>query len=209
VGLNAGGNITGSGHVCIGAEVFGTPGGSDQTWIRNVNTTTQNFSAGVNDYVTVRLSDGRLGHTQVVSSRRYKEEIKPLNEISEALYALKPVSFRLKKEYDPTQPLGFGLIAEEVEMVDSTLVYRNDKGQVESVRYEMVNAMLLNEFLKQHRKVQEQECRIQEQEATIGQLKKDVETLVVRVKEHDSKIQRVSDQVALDNAAPRLVTSEQ
>ena len=116
-----------------------------------MNTLTQNFSAGVNDYVTVRLSDGRLGHTAVVSSQRYKQDIKPLAATSQALYALKPVSFRLKKEFDPMQALGFGLIAEEVEKVDPALVYRNDKGQVESVRYEMVNAMLLNEFLKEHR----------------------------------------------------------
>jgi Chaperone of endosialidase len=91
-----------------------------ETHIRNVNTLTQNFSAGVNDYVTVRLSDGRLGHTAVVSSRRFKQDIKPLVATSEALYTLKPVSFRLKKELDPTQGLGFGLIAEEVEKVDPT-----------------------------------------------------------------------------------------
>ena len=121
-----------------------------------MNTLTQNFSAAVNNYVTVRMSDGRLGNTAVVSSRRYKEEIKPLAATSEAIYALDPVSFRLKKEYDDTQALGFGLIAEEVEKVDPALVYRNGKGQVESVRYQMVNAMLLNEFLKEHRKVQEQ-----------------------------------------------------
>ena len=100
-------------------------------------------------------SDGRLGNTAVVSSQRYKQDIKPLATTSEALYALKPVSFRLKKEYDPTRALGFGLIAEEVEKVDPALVYRNAKGQVESVRYEMVNAMLLNEFLKEHRKVEQ------------------------------------------------------
>ena len=76
--------------------------------------------------------------------------------MSEALSALKPVSFRLKKEFDHKQALGFGLIAEEVEEVNPALVYRNVKGQVESVRYEMVNAMLLNEFLKEHRKNEEQ-----------------------------------------------------
>ena len=152
LGHLAGQSITGSGNVCIGASVNGVDGANDSTWIRNVNTLTQNFSAGVNDYVTVRLSDGRLGHTAVVSSQRYKQDIKPLAATSQALYALKPVSFRLKKEFDPMQALGFGLIAEEVEKVDPALVYRNDKGQVESVRYEMVNAMLLNEFLKEHRK---------------------------------------------------------
>ncbi len=140
LGYFAGADITGVGNVCIGQGVEGEAGVDDSTYIRNLNTLTQNFSAGVNDYVTVRLSDGRLGHTAVVSSQRYKQDIKPLAATSQALYALKPVSFRLKKEFDPTQALGFGLIAEEVEKVDPALVYRNDKGQVESVRYEMVNA---------------------------------------------------------------------
>ena len=130
----------------------------------------QTFSPGVNDYVTVRLNDGRLGHTQVVSSRRYKQDIKPLAAASHALYALHPVSFRLKKEFDPTQSLGFGLIAEEVEKVNGDLVYRNDKGQVESVRYEMVNAMLLSEFLKEHCKNEEQQSKIEQQGVTIALL---------------------------------------
>ena len=132
LGYFAGVDITGNGNVCIGQGVEGEAGVDDSTYIRNVNTLAQNFSAGVNDYVTVRLSDGRLGHTAVVSSQRYKQDIKPLAAMSKALYALKPVSFRLKKEFDPTQALGFGLIAEEVEKVDPALVYRNDKGQVEA-----------------------------------------------------------------------------
>jgi hypothetical protein len=119
LGYFAGSDVTGIGNVCIGANVFGDAAVDDTTWIKNVNTLTQNFAAGVNDYVTVRLSDGRLGHTAVVSSQRYKEDIRPLAAASESLYALKPVSFRLKKEYDETQALGFGLIAEEVEKVDS------------------------------------------------------------------------------------------
>jgi hypothetical protein len=170
LGSAAGQNITGSGNVCIGVGVSGEGGVDDSTYIRNVNTLTQNFSAGVNDYVTVRLSDGRLGHTAVVSSQRYKHDIKPLATTSEALYALKPVSFRLKEEFDATQALGFGLIAEEVEKVDPALVYRNAKGQVESVRYEMVNAMLLNEFLKEHRKVQELEANAVRQQKQIDAL---------------------------------------
>ncbi len=164
-----------------------------------MNTLVQNFSPGVNDYVTVRLSDGRLGHTAVVSSQRYKENIKSLAAASDALYALRPVSFRLKKEFDSTQTLGFGLVAEEVEKVNGDLVYRNDKGQVESVRYEMVNAMLLNEFLKEHRKVQEQE-------ATIAQLKKDMENVLARLREHDTKIQRVSGQMQLRKPVPQVVS---
>jgi hypothetical protein len=182
LGSEAGESITASGNVCIGQGVSGEAGAINTTWIRNVNTLTQNFSAGVNDYVTVRLSDGRLGHTAVVSSHRYKQDIKPLAAVSQALYALKPVSFRLKKEFDPTQALGFGLIAEEVEKVDPALVYRNDKGQVESVRYEMVNAMLLNEFLKEHRKVEEQQKRI--------------DVPAAQLKEQAAQIQKVSAQLA-------------
>jgi hypothetical protein len=182
VGFGAGADITGDSNVCIGSGVAGEAGVDDRTYIRNINTTAQTFSAGVNDYVTVRLSDGRLGHTQVVSSRRYKEDIKPLATVSEALFALKPVSFRLKKEYDEAQALGFGLIAEEVEKVNPALVYRNVKGQVESVRYEMVNAMLLNEFLKEHRKNEEQQ-------ATITRLQKQVDALT-------AGLQKVSAQLA-------------
>jgi trimeric autotransporter adhesin len=193
IGSSAGGIITGSGNVCIGQGVLGQAGVDDTTYLRNVNTLTQNFSAGVNDYVTVRLSDGRLGHTAVVSSRRYKEDIKPLDINSQTLYALKPVSFRLKKEYDLMQTLGFGLIAEDVEKVNPDLVYRNNKGQVESVRYEMVNAMLLNEFLKEHKKVEEQQ-------AAITQLKKDFGTtiaqLTTRLDEQAAQIQKVSAQLA-------------
>ncbi len=199
LGNRAGSNVTGNGNVCIGEGVVGTTGIDDTTYIRNVNTLVQNFSPGVNDYVTVRLSDGRLGHTAVVSSQRYKENIKSLAAASDALYALRPVSFRLKKEFDSTQTLGFGLVAEEVEKVNGDLVYRNDKGQVESVRYEMVNAMLLNEFLKEHRKVQEQE-------ATIAQLKKDMENVLARLREHDTKIQRVSGQMQLRKPVPQVVS---
>jgi hypothetical protein len=163
-----------------------------------VNTLTQNFSAGVNDYVTVRLSDGRLGHTAVVSSQRYKHDIKPLATTSEALYALKPVSFRLKKEFDATQALGFGLIAEEVEKVDSALVYRNTKGEAESVRYEMVNAMLLNEFLKEHHTVQELKSNAAKQEATIAQQQKQIEALT-------AGLQKVSAQLELNKLATQTV----
>jgi trimeric autotransporter adhesin len=220
LGWNAGVDLTGTGNVCIGQGVSGDAGADGTTWIRNVNTLTQNFSAGVNDYVTVRLTDGRLGHTAVVSSQRYKEDIKPLAGVSEALYALRPVSFRLKKEYDETQAIGFGLIAEEVENVDPALVYCNNKGQVESVRYEMVNAMLLNEFLKEHEafieeqekgkeqdcKIQQQDRKIQEQVATIAQLKKEMETVLACLKEHDAKIRQVSDQIEPSGSARRVVS---
>jgi hypothetical protein len=189
VGGGAGANITGSGNVCIGQGVRGEAGVNERTYIRNINTTVQSFSAGVNDYVTVRLSDGRLGHTQVVSSQRYKEDIKPLAASSQALYALNPVSFRFKKEFDPARALGFGLIAEEVEKVDPALVYRNGKGQVESVRYDAVNAMLLNEFLKEHRTVQELRSVVAKQEANAARQQKQIDALT-------AGLQKVSAQLA-------------
>jgi hypothetical protein len=159
----------------------------------------------------VRLSDGRLGHTAIVSSQRYKQDIKPLAAMSRALYALKPVSFRLKKEFDPTQTLGFGLIAEEVEKVDPAFVYRNAKGQVESVRYEMVNAMLLNEFLKEHRKVEKLETTVAQQQKESQSIatrqQKEIEALAATVKEQASQIQKVSAQLELQKAAPRAVAN--
>ena len=205
LGYFAGADITGVGNVCIGQGVEGEAGVNDSTYIRNVNTLTQNFSAGVNDYVTVRLSDGRLGHTAVVSSQRYKQDIKPLAAASQALYALKPVSFRLKKEFDLTQQLGFGLIAEEVEKVDPALVYRNDKGQVESVRYEMVNAMLLNEFLKEHRTIEQLRYDAARQETTISELRKDIGVLRTQLKEQAAQIQRVSARVETNERTSQIV----
>ena len=112
---------------------------------------------------------------------------------SEAIFELKRVSFRYHKQYDATQTIAFGLIAEEVAEVNPDLVGRNEKGEPESVRYEQVNAMLLNEFLKEHARVEEQDRKVQKQEATITQLQNDVDALVARLKEHDSKIQSVTD----------------
>jgi trimeric autotransporter adhesin len=166
------------------------------------------------DLVTIN-SNGRLGRANV-SSRRYKHDIQPMHKASEAIYELKPVSFRYHKEYDQTQTIAFGLIAEEVVEVNPDLVGRNREGQPESVRYEQVNAMLLNEFLKEHKKVEEQnrklenqDARIKQQDITIAQLKADMETLVARVAEQNSKIQRVSDQVELNKAAPQLAAVDE
>jgi len=192
---------TASDVICIGHGVAGE-NTSDRTYIGNIGTFTQAFSAGVNELVTVNLATGRLGHfNPVPSSRRYKEDIQPLDKTSEALFSLKPVSYRLKEEFDPTQALAFGLIAEEVEKVNPDLVSRNDKGQVESVRYEMVNAMMLNEFLKEHRTVQEQG-------GTIAELQKQVATLTATVKEQAAQIQKVSAQLQVSKPAPQTVSDK-
>jgi hypothetical protein len=142
----------------------------------------------------------RLGTT--TSSRRFKEDIKPMNAASEAILTLKPVTFRYKKELDPKNIPQFGLVAEDVERVNSDLVVRDKEGKPYSVRYDQVNAMLLNEFLKEHRTVENQESRIQQQAATIARQQKQIDALT-------AGLQRVSDQLALSKSAPRAVISNQ
>ena len=116
-----------------------------------------------------------------------------MDKASEAILALKPVT-SITKATTTNMPQ-FGLVAEEVAEVNPDLVVRDENGEIYTVRYEAVNAMLLNEFLKEHRRVQEQTQKIQEQETTIAELKKQVQTVVAHAKEQDVKIQRVSDQV--------------
>ena len=152
------------------------------------------------DLVTIN-SDGRLGRANV-SSRRYKHDIQPMHTASEAIYQLKPVSFRYHKQYDRTQTIAFGLIAEEVAEVHPDLVGRNPAGQPESVRYEQINAMLLNEFLKEHRKVEQLR---NEFEATVAQQQKEIQALTGQLKEQAAQIQKVSAQLELSQAAPQTV----
>jgi len=147
---------TGTGNVYIGAQMTGVGGESNHTYIRNINNTP--VSGAGTDTVTVDLNTGLLGHAS--SSRRYKEDIKPMDSVSEALYKLHPVTFRYNKEIDRTQSIAFGLIAEEVAEVNADLVARNSQGETESVHYEMVNAMLLNEFLKARRQIDAQQKQI-------------------------------------------------
>src|ERR1700704_2825007 len=106
-----------------------------------------------------------------------------MDKTSEAILALRPVTFRYKEELDPEKIPQFGLIAEEVEKVNPDLVVRDEDGKGTTVRYEAVNAMLLNEFLKEHRKVEEQSRRIQEQEATITEIRKGMQTVDAHLKE--------------------------
>ena len=156
------------------------------------------------DLVTIN-SDGKLGRANV-SSRRYKHDIKPMHNASEAIYALKPVSFRYHKQYDVSQTIAFGLIAEEVAEVNSDLVGHNREGQPESVRYEQINAMLLNEFLKEHRKGEEQDRKIEEQQTTIAELKAEMKALAATVNEQASQLQKVSAQ--LEVVSPAMTIAE-
>jgi trimeric autotransporter adhesin len=213
LGLLAGANLTtGSNNIEIGANVLGLAGEANTIRLGKQGTQKSTFIAGisgtaVSGSTVVVSSNGKLG--VATSSARFKEAIKPMDKSSEAILALNPVNFRYKKEIDPEATPQFGLIAEEVEKVNPDLVGRDENGKVTTVRYEAVNAMLLNEFLKEHRKGEEQSRQIQEQEATIMQLKKEVETVIAYLKEQDSKIQKVSAQVKLTKAAPQVVLNNQ
>ena len=207
------GNVTGSYNIFIGNGMGpGLPDEFFHTYIDNIDSTS--VSGAGTDFVTIDLTTGLLGHLS--SSRRYKEDINPMDKASEALYRLKPVTYRYKKEIDKTQSLAFGLIAEEVAEVNPELVAHNAQGQPESVHYEMVNAMLLNEFLEEHKKVQEQQNKIGTQQATIAELKstvaqqqKGMEVLAAQLKEQAAQIQKVSAQLELNKSTTRTVAIDQ
>ena len=172
-------------------------GETDHTYIRNINTTS--VSGGGTDTVTINLSTGLLGHLS--SSRRHKERIQSMNDASETLYLLKPVTYRYKKEIDVTQSLDYGLVAEEVATVDSNLVARDKDGQIETVRYTAVNAMLLNEFLKQHKAFIEEQHKVENLQATVAQQQKQIETLT-------AGLQKVSAQLEVSKSAPQTVLND-
>jgi hypothetical protein len=186
LGVNAGVNVTTANNViCIGAN------GNN---VDNSCYIGQIFGATTSGGTTVFVnSDGRLGAT--VSSRRFKEEIKPMEQTSEALLALKPVTFRYKKEIDPAGISQFGLVAEEVEKVNPDLVVRDKEGKPYSVRYDQLNAMLLNEFLKAHQK-------LEEQGATIAKQQKQIEALT-------AGLQKVSEQMELSKPVRPMVMNNQ
>ena len=222
VGIDAGlGLTTGSYNVYIGWEIPGQTNEVGHTYISNIKSTVQPPVNG-SEYVTVRLADGLLGHTS--SSKRYKEDVKPMDTASEMLYRLKPVTYRYNKDIDPSQSLDYGLVAEDVAKVDPKLAIRDGKGQIESVRYAAISAMLLNEFLKEHKKVEAQQSKIDQQQATISELKitvarqrKDFDAVVTEqqrrfqatlAKQEDqalaSGLQKVTAQIGASRPAPQM-----
>ncbi len=150
-----------------------------------------------------------------------------MGKSSEAILALKPVTFRYEEEIDPEGISQFGLVAEDVEKVNPDLVVRDKEGKPYTVRYEAVNAMLLNEFLKEHGKVEEQGRKLPEQEvtiaeqrksfqasitkleATVAHQRKEMEALTASLKEQAAQIQKVSDQLEVSKAAPQMVVNNQ
>jgi hypothetical protein len=198
LGFLAGGNLTtGSNNIDIGNK--GVAGEANTTRIGKGGTQTNTFIAGISG-VTVAGGVGVIidnnGHLgTVVSSERYKDAIQPMDKASEAILALKPVTFRYKHDLDPEGIPQFGLVAEEVEKVNPDLVARDDQGKIYTVRYEAVNAMLLNEFLKEHRKVEQIK---KDFESKLAEQQKQIEALT-------SGLEKVSAQVEMSRPAPQTV----
>jgi hypothetical protein len=215
LGFNAGLNLTtGSGNIDIGSP--GTAGESRTIRLGKIGSQTNTFIAGING-VTVAGGVGVIidtnGHLgTVVSSERFKENVQPMDKASEAILALKPVSFHYKQEIDPDSIPQFGLVAEEVDKVNPDLVARDADGKAYTVRYEAVNAMLLNEFLKAHHKVEALEKAMAEQQ-------KENAAMRAMLKEQAAQIQKVSAQLATaspfrggletTNRAPQIVLNNQ
>jgi hypothetical protein len=179
--LDSGGPGDESGVIRIGTSSF-----HHQTFIAGISGAT--VAGGVTVVVD---ANGQLG--TLTSSGRYKDSIQPMDKASEAILSLKPVTFHYKKELDPKGIPQFGLLAEQVEKVNPDLVARDAQGEPYTVRYEAVNAMLLNEFLKEHRTVQELKTAVAEQ-------KNQIEALT-------AGLQKVSAQLELNRRAPKTVSN--
>jgi hypothetical protein len=174
---------------------MGTEGIHTATYIAGISGAT--VPTGVSVIVD---ADGHLGTT--TSSARFKEAIKPMDKASEAILALQPVSFRYKQKLDPADTPQFGLVAEEVEKVSPDLVARDDQGKPYTVRYEAVNVMLLNEFLKEHKTFLKEQRKVEEQGAMIVRQQKQIEALT-------AGLQKVSAQLEVSNPSPQTVLNNQ
>jgi hypothetical protein len=220
LGFLAGVNLTtGDDNIDIGN--VGVAAESDTIRVGTQGTQTNAYIAGIfgvsvpNGLGVVVDLTGHLG--TVASSKRFKDEIKPMDKASEAILALKPVTFHYKKELDPKGIPQFGLVAEDVEKVNPDLVARDAKGEVYTVRYEAVNAMLLNEFLKEHRKVADLETTVAQQQkefqATTAQQQKEFESKIAHQQEQiealTAGLQKVSHQPELSRPIPQIIANNQ
>ncbi len=214
IGANAGFNLTaGSGNIYIGhggvaveANTIRLGAGQQRTFIDGI----RGVATGIGNAIPVLIdSAGQLG--TISSSRRFKKEIKPMDKASEAILALKPVTFHYKS--DKTNTPQFGLIAEEVAEANPDLVVCDENGEIYTVRYDQINAMLLNEFLKEHKKVERQDGRIREQETIITQLRSDLQATAnsqqKQIEALAAVLQKVSAQLELNRRAPQTVLNSQ
>ena len=224
VGANALRNATGSDNIALGEgaggavlagnnniEIGNGGAGADDNTIRIglEGTQTQTFIAGIVGNgpfgcdVTIDPVTGQLGVSACISSERFKKDIDSMNKASEAIFSLNPVTFRYKN--DKTNIPQFGLIAEEVAKVNPALIAVDKEGKPYSVRYQQINAMLLNEFLKEHQKVQEMETTIAKQQkdfqTTAAHQQKQIEALT-------AGLQKVSAQLEISKPAPQTVSND-
>ena len=207
IGIGAfGGTDLGGGHNNIYVGNRGLSSESDTIRIGTEGTQTATYIAGIRGTPLANgaavgvgiTADGQLGVR--TSSARFKEAIKPMDKASEAIFSLQPVTFRYKK--DPAVLAQFGLVAEEVAKVNPDLVVRDVEGKPFTVRYDEINAMLLNEFLKEHKAFVEEQRKVHEQGATIARQQKQIEALT-------AGLQKVSAELELSKAAPQTVQNRQ
>ncbi len=205
LGFNAGLNVTTASNViCIGASLLGA-NVDNSCYIANIHGATIDPATAAAVGVD---ATGKLG--TVASSRRFKHDIQPMDKSSEAILALKPVTFHYKSDAKSTPC--FGLIAEEVAQVNPDLVLRDKNGEILTVRYDQVNAMLLNEFLKEHKKVEEQQSAMiqlkKDFQVASAEQQKEIELLTAQVRDQAAQIQKVSAQIEVSRSTPQVVTNK-
>src|SRR6266498_1672570 len=195
------GTLIGFGNVSIGNGLQTTTGASTCNIGGIFNQTPPAWSHTVMVGPNNQLADATL------SSRRFKKDIAPIDKISEGILALRPVTFHWKT--DNTNEPEFGLVAEEVAEVNLDWITRNPQGEISGVRYETIPILLLNEFLKEHRKVEEQQANIAELKSTVAQQQKGMEVLTAQLKEQAAQIQKVSAQLEVDKPATKVALGNQ
>jgi endosialidase-like protein len=188
LGFGAGGSVTTANNVIIIGSNLNGANVPNSCFIKNI----RGVTTAVNDAIAVMIdSHGQLGTTS--SSRRFKKDVKPMDNASKAIHALKPVTFHYKS--DDTNRPEFGLIAEQVAEVNPDLVVRDENGEIYTVRYDAVNAMLLNEFLKEHRKNEDQQ--------------KQIDVLTAQLKQQAALIRRVSDRIELNESRQKVAINRE
>jgi Chaperone of endosialidase len=212
LGWNAGANLTtnntNTNNLYIGNTAFaveretvriGSPG-QTRAFVAGIN------GAPVTGSNVVVNAGGQLGVAP--SAQRFKQDIQPMDGASEAIYALKPVTFRYKKNVDSDGVLQFGLVAEDVEKVNPALVSHDSNGSIYSVRYDAVNAMSLNEFLKEHSKVLQHDAALAQLKAIAAHQQKQMELLAASLTEHASRLKRLDANLEASKPTPRIVRSD-
>jgi hypothetical protein len=212
VGDSAGATVEGDDNIYIGATAadavtsesgtirIGDPNFVSACYIAGISG--QTASGGVTVFID---GNGKLG--TLTSSARFKDDIKPMDKASESILALKPVTFRYKKEIDANRIPQFGLVAEDVAKVNPNLVVNGRDGKPYTVRYEAVNAMLLNEFIKEHGTVQELKATAEKQQATIALQEGQIKALTASLREQAVQIQKVSALLEASKPAPQVVNN--